>query len=82
MSRYLLIGHSKSPSQPMPGLTYLFVFECKSCGTEATVTRTEARNLYPNPDALTAVDEVLQQEKGWTKAPSGVYCPGCTEARD
>ncbi len=43
----------------MPGLTYLFVFECKSCGREATVTRTEARNLCPNPDALTAVDEIL-----------------------
>lgn len=26
----------------MPGLTYPFAFECESCGTEATVTRTEA----------------------------------------
>jgi hypothetical protein len=47
----------------MPGLSYPFVFECEECDTETTVTRAEARDLYPNPDSLTAVDEVLQQEK-------------------
>jgi hypothetical protein len=66
----------------MPDLTYPFVFECESCGTEATVTRAEARDLYPNPDSLTAVDEVLEQEKGWTQGSRGAYCPNCTEERD
>jgi len=66
----------------MPGLTYPFVFECEECGTEATVTRAEARDLYPNPDSLTAVDEVLGQKKGWTQSRAGAYCPGCTEERD
>jgi Zn finger protein HypA/HybF involved in hydrogenase expression len=61
----------------MSGLSYSFVFECEECGTEATVTRTEARDLYPNPDSLTAVDEALQQEKGWTKSTWGAYCPDC-----
>ncbi|MCS3613526.1 hypothetical protein GGP50_003300 [Salinibacter ruber] len=66
----------------MPGLTYPFVFECEECSTEATVTRAEARDLYPNPDSLTAVDEVIEQKKGWTQGASGAYCPDCTEARD
>ena len=57
----------------MPGLSYPFVFECEECGTEATVTRAEAQDLYPNPDPLTAVDEVLQQEKGWTNGERGAY---------
>jgi hypothetical protein len=48
----------------MPGLTYPLAFKCENCGTETTVTRAEARDLYPNPDSLTAVDEVLQQQKG------------------
>ena len=66
----------------MPGLTYPFIFECEECGTEATVTRAEARDLYPNPDSLTAVDEVLEQEKGWAQSRAGAYCPNCTEGRD
>ncbi len=68
---------SKRDPTVMPGLSYPFVFECKKCGAEATVTRTEARDLYPNPDSLTAVDEVLQQEKGWTNGERGAYCPDC-----
>ncbi len=63
---------------PMPGLSYPFVFECNECGAETSVTRAEARDLYPNPDSLTAVDEVLQQEKGWTQRASAAYCPDCS----
>ncbi len=66
----------------MPGLSYPFVFECESCDRETTVTRAEARDLYPNPDSLTAVDVVLEQEKGWTQGTSGAYCPDCIEVRD
>lgn len=58
-------------------VSHLFVFECEEYATEATVTRAEARDLYPNPDSLTAVDEVLQQEKGWTNGERGAYCPDC-----
>jgi hypothetical protein len=61
----------------MAGLTYPFVFECEKCGIEATVTRTQARDLYPNPDSITAVDVVLEQELGWTKDTRGAYCPDC-----
>jgi hypothetical protein len=61
----------------MPRLSHPFVFECEKCSAEATVTRTEARDLYPNPDSLTAVDEVLHQEKGWTNDERGAYCPDC-----
>jgi len=61
----------------MAGLSYPFVFESDKCEAEATVTRAEARDLYPNPDSLTAVDEVLQQEKGWTNGERGAYCPDC-----
>lgn len=61
----------------MPGLSYPFAFKCDECGAEATVTRAEARNLHPNPDSLTAVDEVLQQKRGWTKGTWGAYCPDC-----
>ena len=66
----------------MPGLTYPFVFECESCGTEATVTRAEARDLHTNPDSLTAVDMVLEQKKGWAQSRAGAYCPDCIEGRD
>ena len=62
----------------MSGLSYPFVFECDECGAETSVTRAEARDLYPNPDSLTAVDEVLQQEKGWTQRASAAYCPDCS----
>jgi hypothetical protein len=61
----------------MPGLSYPFVFECDKCEAEATVTRAEAQDLYPNPDSLTAVDEALQQQKGWTNDERGAYCPEC-----
>jgi len=61
----------------MPGLSYPFVFECDGCGAEATVTRAEARDFFPNPDSLDAVDEVLIQKHGWTKDRRGAYCPDC-----
>jgi hypothetical protein len=50
----------------MPGLSYPFVYECSSCGTETTVTREDARGLYPDPDSPNAVDIVLQ-ERGWMR---------------
>jgi hypothetical protein len=40
-------------------LIYPFVLECGECGTEATVTRTEVRGMDPNPDSITATDEVF-----------------------
>jgi len=59
-------------------LSYPFVFSCHECEAETTVTRAEARDLYPNPDSLTAVDEVLEQEKGWTQETWRAYCPDCS----
>ena len=61
----------------MPGLSYPFVFECDSCGAEATVTRSQARDLFVTPDSLDAVDEVLIQVHGWTKDRRGVWCKDC-----
>lgn len=61
----------------MPGLSYPFVFECDGCEAEVTVTRAQARDLFPNPDSLDAVDEVLIQVHGWTKDVRGAYCPNC-----
>ena len=61
----------------MPGLTYPFVFECDGCGAEVEVTRSEATDLWTDPDSLNAVDVVLEQEHGWMKDRRGVYCPDC-----
>lgn len=61
----------------MAGLSYPFVFACKNCGTEIEVTRAEARDLFPNPDSLDAVNEVLIQRHGWTKDRRGAYCTDC-----
>jgi hypothetical protein len=66
----------------MPGLAYPFVFECSSCGEETTVTRTDARDLSPDPDHRGAFELVLQT-RGWTKSRDGrsAYCSDCTEER-
>jgi len=61
----------------MPGLSYPFVFKCDACSAEVTVTRAQARALFPNPDSLDAVDVVLEQEHGWTSDAWGVWCPDC-----
>ena len=50
----------------MPGLSYPFVYECSGCGNETTVTREDARGLYPDPDSLNAADVVLEQ-RGWMR---------------
>ena len=51
----------------MPGLSYPFVYECSACGNETTVTREDARGLYPDPDSLNAADVVLEQ-RGWMRS--------------
>ena len=63
----------------MPGLSYPFVHECCGCGNETTVTRDDARDLYPDPDSLNAVDVVLEQ-RGWMRGEveEMLFCPDCT----
>lgn len=63
----------------MPGLSYPFVYECSNCGTETTVTRTDARDYYPNPDSFNAVEVVLEQ-RGWVRGELEelLFCPDCT----
>lgn len=62
----------------MPGLSYPFVHECSGCGNEATVTREDARGLYPDPDSFNAVEVVLQ-ERGWMRGEveEMLLCPEC-----
>jgi len=48
----------------MPSLSYPFVFECCGCNEETTVTRSDARGVYPDPDLPNAAEIVLQ-EGGW-----------------
>jgi hypothetical protein len=62
----------------MPGLSYPFVYECSGCGNETTVTRDDARGLYPDPDSLNAVDVVLEQ-RGWMRdeIEELLFCPEC-----
>lgn len=61
----------------MPGLSYPFVFLCERCGEETTVTRSEARDLYPNPDSLNAPDMVLEQ-RGWVRQiDDTLLCSDC-----
>lgn len=45
----------------MPGPSYPFVYKCSNCDNKTTVTRTDAPNLYPNPDSINALDVVLEQ---------------------
>lgn len=67
----------------MTGLSYPFVFECDNCGTETTVTRTDARDSGLHPDKNQAVDVVLEM-RGWIDGPMGytVFCPDCTDAAE
>lgn len=62
----------------MPGLDYPFAYECSNCGAETTVTREEARGLYPDPDSFNAVEGVLQ-ERGWIRGEleEMLFCPDC-----
>ena len=55
----------------MPGLSYPFVYECSNCDRETTVTREDARGLYPDPDSFNAVEVVLQ-ERGWARGARSV----------
>lgn len=65
----------------MPGLSYPFVFECSNCDAETTVTREDARGLYPNADSVNALDVVLEQ-RGWMRGELDreLFCPDCTGA--
>ena len=63
----------------MPGLTYPFVYERSNCGAGTTVTREDARGLYPDPDSLDAVEVVLEQ-RGWSlESMHGPFCPDCAD---
>ena len=65
----------------MPGLSYPFAYECSNCERETTVTREDARGLYPHPDSFNAVEVVLQ-ERGWMRGELEdlLFCPNCTGA--
>lgn len=66
--------------QPTSALSYPFAYECSGCRVESTVTREEARGLYPDPDSPNA-PEVVLQERGWVKGPDdGLYCSNCARA--
>jgi hypothetical protein len=62
----------------MPGLDYPFVYECSNCDSETTITRSEARDLHPNPDSLNAHALVLRN-RGWMRneLEGLLWCPGC-----
>jgi len=62
----------------MPGLSYPFVYECSNCERETTVTRADARGLYPDPDSFNAVEVVLEQ-RGWMRGEleQSFFCPDC-----
>ena len=60
-----------------------FVYECSGCGNETTVTREDARGLYPDPDSLNAAEVVLEQ-RGWMRGEIEelVFCPKCAGGKD
>lgn len=62
----------------MPSPSYPVVFECSNCEAETTVTREDARGLYPNPDSLNAPDVVLEQ-RGWMRGEIDdlLFCSDC-----
>lgn len=59
-------------------LSYLFEFECANCEAETTVTREDARGLYPSPDSPNAPVVVLEQ-RGWMRSEidDSLFCPDC-----
>lgn len=62
----------------MPDLSYPFAFECSNCDRETTVTRSDARGLYSDPNSYNAVTVVLEQ-RGWVrgKREEVLFCPTC-----
>jgi len=50
----------------MPGLSFPFIYECSGCRNETTVTRGDARGLYPIFDSSNAAEVVLEQ-RGWMR---------------
>ncbi|WP_157942328.1 hypothetical protein [Salinibacter altiplanensis] len=64
----------------MSSVSYPFIYECSACPDGLTVTREDARGLYPDPDSPNA-PEVVLQERGWMKGPDeNLYCPDCGKA--
>jgi hypothetical protein len=64
----------------MPDVSYPSTYECSGCTDGLTVTREDARGLYPDPDSPHA-PEVVLQERGWVKGPNDdLYCPECGRA--
>lgn len=62
----------------MPGLTYPFVYKCSNCDNVATITRSEAQDVHPNPDSINAHALVLRT-RGWMQDEIGalLWCPDC-----
>ena len=55
-----------------------FVHEYFGCGNEMTVTREDARGLYPDLNPSNAAEVVLEQ-RGWMYGESGrsIFCSEC-----
>ena len=62
----------------MAGLTYPFVYECSNCGAETTITRTDSREVHPNPDSTNAHILVLRARSWMRDELEGLlWCPDC-----
>ena len=62
----------------MAGLTYPFVYECTNCDNVTTITRTDSREVHPNPDSLNSHALVLRT-RGWMRdeLEGLLWCPNC-----
>lgn len=60
----------------MPGLSYPYHFQCRDCGEQTVIKRSEACDLHSEPDSFNAIDAVLKH-RGWVQAFNGIYCPDC-----
>lgn len=65
----------------MPGLSYPYRFQCKKCGEHIVIERSDARDLYDDPDSHSALNAVLK-DRGWVQAFSGIFCPDCAGEKD
>jgi len=65
----------------MPGLSYPYLFQCFDCGERMTIKRSDASDLYDDPDSYNALNTVLK-ERGWVQAFNGVFCPDCAGGKD
>jgi len=62
----------------MAGLDYPFHYACTNCDSETTITRTDSRDVHPNPDSINAHVLVLRT-RGWLKdeIEGFLWCPDC-----